>query len=147
MWFKINKMKITVPFKLLSLQREGYHLLVKVKVNKKPVSMIIDTGASRTVFDKERVSKLLKDEAKLHDHQASGLGTNRMQTYTCVIDTLEIGKLQIKKYTAGMLDLTHVNHSYKMLKLKPVDGVVGGDLLKKYKTVIDYGRKRIIFDA
>ncbi|OQA10334.1 MAG: hypothetical protein BWY67_01178 [Bacteroidetes bacterium ADurb.Bin397] len=43
-----------------------------------------------------------------------------------------------------LLDLSHVNQSYEILKLKPVDGVIGGDLLKRYEAIIDYSKKTLV---
>jgi hypothetical protein len=34
-----------------------------------------------------------------------------------------------------------------MMKMKPIDGVIGGDILKKYKAVIDYGKKVMVLIA
>ena len=137
-------MKIKIPFKLLSLQGDGYHLLIKVKLNNKVANMLIDTGASRTIFDKKKIKKYVKaGELRAHDSHASGLGTNKMETFICTIDSFKIGTLQIKNYETGILDISHVNTSYKLLKLKPIDGVIGSDLLKKYKAVIDYEEKTL----
>ena len=44
-------------------------------------------------------------------------------------------------YKTILLDLSHVNNSYEQIKLKPVDGVLGSDLLLKYSAVIDYDKK------
>ena len=137
-------MKIEIPFKLLSLQGEGYHLQIKVKLNNKIANMLIDTGASRTVFDKKRIEKYVgTKKLQSHYHHASGLGTNKMETFICTIESFKIGTLQIKNYETGILDISHVNTSYKMLKLKPIDGVIGSDLLKKYKGVINYHGKTL----
>ena len=40
-----------------------------------------------------------------------------------------------------MLDLSHVNQSYEQIGLKPIDGVLGSDVLLKYNAVIDYEKK------
>ncbi len=57
---------------------------------------------------------------------------------------LVLGDFEIKDDKMILLDLSHVNESYKLMKLKPVDGVIGGDILKKYKAVIDYGKKVLV---
>lgn len=47
-------MKIEVPIKIISLGSNGFHIAVDVLLNQEfEGQMIIDTGASNTVFDKE----------------------------------------------------------------------------------------------
>ena len=50
-------MTSTIPFKVLDIGGEGYHLLLKIHINKKVANLIIDTGASKTVFDKTRIKR------------------------------------------------------------------------------------------
>ena len=68
----------------------------------------------------------------------------QMESHEVEIKTLGIGKLKIKNYKTILLDLSHVNNSYKQIKIKPIDGVLGSDILHKYKAVIDYGKKKMI---
>jgi hypothetical protein len=44
---------------------------------------------------------------------------------------------------AIVLDLSHVNKSYEMIGLKPIDGVIGSDLLMKLKARIDFLAKTL----
>ena len=61
--------------------------------------MIIDTGASRTVFDKTRIKKFVKTKAeKIEDKLSTGLGTSTMESHEVKIKILGIGKLKIKNY-------------------------------------------------
>ncbi|MEO6302168.1 MAG: hypothetical protein ABIP51_03240 [Bacteroidia bacterium] len=48
-----------IPFKILSIDNEGYHLLLKLHINRKVSKVLVDTGASKTVFDKTRIEKLV----------------------------------------------------------------------------------------
>jgi len=135
-------MTTTIPFKVLDIAGEGFHLLLKMYINKKVAHVIIDTGASKTVFDKTRIAKYVSDKTfEKHDSLSSGLGTNTMQSEQVFIKKLKIGDLEIDGYKTILLDLSHVNQSYHQIGLKPVDGVLGSDLLLKYKAVIDYEKK------
>jgi predicted aspartyl protease len=135
-------MTTTVPFKILTLDAEGFHLMLKVKINGRPAQLIIDTGASKTVLDKTRVSKFVKEtDFKVHDKLSSGLGTNTMESQTTVLKKITIGDLVISDYTTVLLDLSHVNSSYEQIGLKAIEGVLGSDILLRYKAVIDYEKK------
>lgn len=132
----------TIPFKILSIGGEGFHLMIKLTINGKSAHVIIDTGASKTVFDKKRIKKYVKvKKFNQHDKLSSGLGTNTMTSQFTNIQKIKIGKIEIENYSAVLLDLSHVNHSYNQVGLKAVEGVLGSDILLKYKAVIDYEKK------
>ena len=138
-------MKHSIPIKILSIDNDGCHLQAHITINGKKANVIIDTGASRTVFDKTRIKKFVKTKAeKIHDKLSTGLGTSTMESHELEIKTLGIGKLKINNYKTVLLDLSHVNNSYSQIKIKPIDGVLGSDVLHKYKGVIDYGKKKLI---
>jgi predicted aspartyl protease len=131
-----------IPFKLLKIDNDSYHLMIKAYINKKLVHLIIDTGASRTVFDKTKIEKYVGNERiEEEDKLSSGLGTNTMTSQTTIIKKLKIGELEITHYNAVLLDLSHVNESYEQVGLKQLDGVLGSDILVKYNAVIDYEKK------
>ena len=127
---------------MLSIEGDGLHLSIKGKINGKSVHLLIDTGASRTVFDLNRVgnfskSKTIEDSDKL----STGLGTNSMKSRFTIFKKIQIGELILENYETVLLDLSHVNLSYGQVGLKPIDGVIGSDILMNHKAVIDYGKK------
>jgi predicted aspartyl protease len=131
-----------IPFKVLSLDEEGFHLMVKLHINRKVANLIIDTGASKTVLDKTKAEKyVLNKNFALHNRLSSGLGTNTMESQTTVLKKIKLGEIEIENYTTVLLDLSHVNSSYEQLGLGQVDGVLGSDLLLKYNAIIDYEKK------
>jgi hypothetical protein len=137
-------MTTSIPFKVLNIDNEGFHLLIKVKINGKLAKLIIDTGASKTVFDKTQIEKFVTERAfDAHDKMSSGLGTNTMKSQTTVLKKISIGEVEIRDYKAVLLDLSHVNLSYGQIDLPAVDGVLGSDILLKHKAVIDYEKKTL----
>ena len=134
----------TIPFKILNIDNEGFHLLLKLYINAKVANVIVDTGASKTVFDAERIVKYVSHKKfDAHDKLSSGLGTNTLKSQTTLLKKIKIGKLEIVNYTTVLLDLSHVNNSYKQIGLSPVEGVLGSDILLQYKAVIDYEKKEL----
>jgi len=137
-------MIIKIPLHIVSLEAEGFHLFIPAELNGKPANMLLDTGASKTVFDINRISKLVRKRKKTFESfekLSTGLGTNTMESHFTVFKLFTISGLIIENYTAILLDMAHVNQSYEMLKIQPIDGVLGSDLLMKYKAVIDYKNK------
>ncbi len=135
---------VRIPLQIIAIEEEGYHLLVDVEINNKKALLLIDSGASRSVFDIHRIRKFIGEQAmEPHDKLSTGLGTNSMVTHTTELNNFQLGGLVLPAFTAVLLDLANVNESYVKLGLSPIDGVLGSDLLHQYKAVIDYGSSEL----
>lgn len=136
MKIKLTKVKIG---------ENGFHYLLKAKLNDKKIQLVIDTGASQSVFDHKRITALVdaKKDIKTMKEQSTGLGTSSMQSYSVKTKTLQIKNLVLKNYKAILLDLSHANVTYEQIGLKGIDGILGNDILTKYKAVIDL-EKRVL---
>ncbi|GEM63530.1 hypothetical protein SF1_15120 [Sphingobacterium faecium NBRC 15299] len=134
-----------IPLKLLQLQEQGTHILVEVTLFNTVHLMVLDTGASKTVFDKNQLEKIHSDQFQLEntDTLSSGLGTNTMQSFLIHIPLLSMQNWTIKNYRAAVLDLSSINYAYEQMNLQPVIGVIGGDILGRYGAVIDYKKKTL----
>lgn len=131
--------KITVPLELINLHDDGFHLLVEIVIFGKKFNAVLDTGASKTVLDKTTIEKYITTEELLQSEKLStGLGTSSMESYTFVLPCLKIGRLQLKQFEAAVLDLSTISTAYETLNLPPVIGVLGGDILYRYRAVINY---------
>ena len=136
-----NKMISQIPIRFVNLEEESYHLFIDAKINSKTLNMLIDTGASKTIFDINRIKKFIrkgKEPFQTLDCHSSGLGTNTMSSNITKVKKFTIGNIVINDFNLILLDLSHVNQSYKMMELQPIDGVLGSDLMMKYQAVIDY---------
>ena len=134
-------MILKIPIQLVSLEAEGFHLFIEAKLNGKSANLLIDTGASKTVFDINRISKFIRKTKKSFESfekLSTGLGTNTMESHFTTVKKFCIGELSMEDFQVILLDMAHVNHSYDMLGLELIDGVLGSDLLMKYKAVIDF---------
>jgi hypothetical protein len=142
--FLVMLHKTIIPIELLFIEDAGYHLLVKAKVNGKTVTLLIDTGASKTVFDKGRILRFAEEESFLTlEKLSTGLGTTMMETQSTVLKKFQIGKLQIANFETIVIDLSHVNITYAKLDLPAIDGVLGSDLMVKHHAIIDYKKKEM----
>jgi hypothetical protein len=137
--------KVEIPLYIIPIRDDGYHVFLEVKINGQKVFMLLDTGASRTVFDMETIKKI-HSGIKLEENEdrATGLGTNTVENFIAVIDKLQIGTIEINDYETGVLDLTHVNDSYHKIDIPAIAGVLGSDVLMNYNAVINYSKKTLI---
>ncbi len=131
--------KYEIPLQVVNLQGDGFHLLVEVVVYGQKYNAVLDTGASKTAFDKELIEILSAGAIEhLPNQHAIGLGTISMERYLAVLPSFSIGDFVIEDYEVPVFDLSAVKFAYEQLELPPVIGVVGGDILMDYKAVIDY---------
>jgi hypothetical protein len=137
-------MTITVPLQIIDLHEDGYHPLVGISVYGKPFTLVLDTGASKTAFDQETLSAEGID-LTASDSLSTGLGTNSMTSFTTILSDLWIGELKVAEIEVAVLDLSTINIAYRQLNHQEVLGVLGGDILMKYKAVIDYGKQLLSF--
>ena len=81
---KSMKKNISVlPIILNMIDEDGIHILLEAKINGKKANLLIDTGASKSVFDIKRVKRFVDhtdfDES---EKMSTGLGTNTMESKT-----------------------------------------------------------------
>ena len=133
---------ITVPLTLINLQDDGFHLLVEIVVFGEKLFAVLDTGASRSVFDKKLMEKHVKELTISDDTQAATIFSTST-TLQGIIPKLKIGGLTLKKYPSVGLDLQGVSDTYLQMGHPPIAGIIGGDILMEFNAKIDY-RKRVM---
>ncbi|ATP58998.1 hypothetical protein CPT03_22275 [Pedobacter ginsengisoli] len=133
---------ISIPLILISLQDDGFHLLVEIVVFGQKLFAVVDTGASRSVFDKTFVKEHLKELEHSEETQATTLFSTS-STLQAVIPSVKIGSLVLKDYETVALDLETVNQAYENLGHPPIIGILGSDLLLKYQAVINYKKMKL----
>jgi len=134
----------TIPLQIIDLQDDGFHPLVEVVVFGKRHWLVLDTGASKTTFDKGMMVQAYEEaQFMASDKLSTGLGTNSMESFTATILDMQIGTLTIPVFEVAVLDLSTINIAYAQLDKPLVLGVLGGDILMQYGAVIDYGNSTL----
>lgn len=142
---KASDTKITL--KVLSIEGDGYHLYINAKINGHKAHLLVDTGASKTVFDKNRIINFSEENKLVElDRLSTGLGTDSMRGHMIDIDEISLGTIKVKNYQGLALDLSHVNASYDKMGLEPIDGVLGSDILHEYNAIIDYKNQELTLE-
>ena len=135
---------IEVPIQLLDIEGDGFHIMVKGTIHGKGARFLIDTGASRSVFDSKTITTFIDDlQFEKKEGLTAGVGSSDLESSTFIIDIMSIGELEITDYEGVALDLENIHEMYGKLHLPHIDGIIGGDLLKKHKAVINYRSKKL----
>ena len=118
--------------------------MVQGKIHDKEARFLIDTGASRSVFDPHTITDFIDNVAfEKKEGMTAGVGSSDLESATFMIEVFSIGELEIHDYEAVALDLENIHEMYGKLGLPRIDGIIGGDLLKRYKAVINYKGKKL----
>ena len=112
---------MVTKMELWELDEQGYHLVVKGRVNGQPVRFLLDTGANHICFDRQFVEETLQEQSSVVD-----------------ISGLKIGRMKFKEMNVRVLDLSTVSEMYQSVGFKPIQGILGGDFLRQYQAVINY---------
>ncbi|WP_191858209.1 retropepsin-like aspartic protease [Hanstruepera ponticola] len=116
------------------------HFEIKATINGVKGLFILDTGASSSCvgFDAIETFKL---KAKDSEVKAAGAGATGMLTQISKKNHVKIGKWKKNKIALILFNMTHVNTALIAHNAQPVDGIIGADILKKSKAIIDYEKK------
>lgn len=134
--FLKDKNYFKVPMVLTSTN----HFEINASINGIAGRFILDTGASNTCvgFDKLDFFNLTSKDSKI---KAAGAGATDMATRISTKNVISIGLWEKKRIKIVLFDLVHVNAALTNHKALPVDGIIGADLLKKAKAIIDYDKR------
>lgn len=118
------------------------HLELVAKINNIEGNFILDTGASSTCVGMESINhfNLLPEDS---DVKAAGAGATNMLTQIAQKNLVEIKGWKKKKVDLVLFDLRHVNEALTNHKAEKVHGIIGADILRKGKAIIDYKNKTL----
>jgi len=117
----------------------GGQVFIEAKLLGKKIRLLIDTGASHTIFDRKRLRRKFPQlEFTEERRQSSGFQAQIADSREVRVRGLSIGKLNVAEFKAGTIDLAYVNETYKELGIKSIDGILGFEILARYRAMIDF---------
>ena len=128
---------ISVTLKLLKTN----HYLLKACINGVEGKFILDSGASSSCICLSLENKF-KIDSKENKIKASSATSNMEDTRLSKNNTIEIGKWR-STINLVSIDMTHINRVLNEKETESVDGIIGADVLKKSKAVIDYESNKL----
>ena len=134
------------------LKSEGYssvkliflktkHYLIEAKVNSINGRFILDTGASNSCIctSLEDKFKVISEESK---EKASSANSEMTHTKISKRNVIQIGKWN-SNASLITFDMSHINNALSQKKIDPIDGIIGADILKKSKAILDYKSNKL----
>lgn len=138
-------MTYSIPFEILQINGQGYHIMVVAELNSYKLNLIVDTGATLTVFDTGRLRKVLPAaDIKPWNKFFMGIGTSRIETQSTLLKELRMGDCVLENREVILIDLQSINQAYAAFDLPRIDGVIGGDILVACNAVVNYASKQLL---
>jgi hypothetical protein len=115
---------------------ETKHYLIEAKINGIKGRFILDTGASNSCIctSLEDKFKVISQKSK---EKASSATSQMTHTKISKSNAIQIGKWE-NKIDLISFDMNHINSALSQKKVPPIDGIIGADILKKSKAILDY---------
>jgi len=135
-------MKGEIKLDFIKSDTTGGHLCVSCKILDRDYILLIDTGASHTVFDSNLPASLFAEKNK-ESFSVEGFSEVSGATESATIKEIVFGKLYLKNLHVKLIDLSHINHVIGSNLPYPLAGMLGGDFLSIHKAKIDYSRNKI----
>ncbi|WP_372642092.1 retropepsin-like aspartic protease [Ancylomarina sp.] len=141
----MNHQATRIPIEIIELETQSFHLIVKCTLNGEQTGdMVIDTGASKTVFDRNFVLNYQHKDQDKDDLQSCGLGGEDIDSDLVEITSLSFGDFTSETLNVVLIDLNHINNMYEKHCQRQICGLLGSDFLLNHQAVIDYQKKQLV---
>lgn len=134
--------RITIPIEIVKLEDNSYHLIIQGEIDGIKGEMIIDTGASISVIDKNILSQN-QEEKESFVIQSGSVSGQIEHVELLIADYFKIGGRKLKKISFAAIDLKYVNEMYERHLKRKVIGLLGSDFFVRYKAIIDYSSLKL----
>jgi len=137
-------MRVRIPIQIINIENNGCHIVVQAKFgNHKKGLLIIDTGASKTVFDSTLVESVTKPFETDQDIQSTGIDATFVQSRLAILKKIEMGDFKSFNLLVVLIDLSNITKLYKKINNKKIWGLLGSDFLSYHKAKIDYEKNEL----
>ncbi len=139
----LKKFLLAQGFSVLELERtQTDHFAVEAVLNGIAGRFIVDTGASNTCVGLDRITHF-DMESEVSEVKAAGAGSAELETAVSADNHLLVGAWEQSGLQVVLIDLSHVNQALVSHLADPVDGILGADILRLGRAVIDYRKNRL----
>ena len=129
---------IEVPFTITRVN----HIVIQAKANGQDVTLIVDTGASRTCIAESCAERLGLKSGRVEEVAVSFALPKKTKALS-KLESLDIGSLHMTDFETWIVDFSYINMIVQWQGEEFCDGVLGADILKSQSAVIDYKCRKL----
>ena len=135
-------MRRTIVVEIIELEPNTYHPLIGAEFPGLPDHWwVIDSGASKSVFDSSLAEIYLADQEE--SVMATGLGKEVVETSSGKIVGLKLGGFNFGTLNVALVDFSHINLEYAKFSKKKIVGLIGSDFLYERKAILDFEKSTL----
>ena len=117
--------------------------IIKIKINGKFYSFLIDTGCSKTVIGKNiaKQNNIVYENRELTGRSFVG----NITLFSSVLSELDLGQIKISNFPIAVINSNDaVRGKFLFITFFKCDGIIGWDLLSKFDFTLDYKNKQLV---
>src|SRR5659263_80869 len=131
-----------ISFEIVELESNTWHPLVRAEFpGLEDYWWVIDTGASKSVFDVTLTGYYASEEND--SVMATGLGKEVVETSSGTIAELQIGGISFGPLKVALVNFQHINDEYAKFSNKKIIGLIGCDFLYSRKAILNFEQARL----
>lgn len=133
--------KTVIPFFLATLGDGMVHPIVRMRIERRPILAVIDTGATRTTIDAGMAENLWPEKSWQQErHSTTGFGAEPLDNFYATAGELELGAYRFKNCLLAIIDLSRLLEQYRLSNNQETHAVLGNDILQACHAEISYLR-------
>ncbi|MEW5846775.1 MAG: retropepsin-like aspartic protease [Bacteroidota bacterium] len=131
----------SIKFRVIDFAADGYHWLVDCNINGQKYWLVIDTGATRSVFDHSALG-----DVEVTNHPQGlviGFGSQTDSISTATLKEIEIGGIAYFNFDVAVANLSNLIELYADMASVKLVGILGCDFLMRNTSSINIQQRRI----
>lgn len=138
-------MRYKIPIEIIELELNNYHLLISsIFANGSKINWVIDTGASKSVFDANLAQHIAQIKNETEDLHSASINEEPLSSSIAYLKSFSFGKLKVDGMKVALIDMSHINELYAKVTDIKIGGLLGSDFLLQQKAVINYKQKILV---
>ena len=134
---------ITMDFDIIEIEPQRYHSIIRAMCKNAPLHLILDTGASQSVLNKEYEHYRFKKSSLESMKTVYSLNAKIKEYGEAIIPKIKIGRRIIHNTEFTLINFDYINRIYQDYAGFQIDGLLGNDFFLKHAAVINYDKKQI----
>lgn len=136
--------KFEIPVELTGLEEGNFHLLLRSVFKDGAIKYwILDTGASKSVFDIAETNYYTPVSKSGLQVNSAGIGAGHIETSVGILQSFSLADFKKRSFEVALIDLEPINQIYGQFSPHRISGLIGSDFLVRHKALIDYQKKRL----
>jgi len=135
-------MAYKIPIEIIEIEHDNYHVLATARfADGFSGKWVIDTGASKSVFDRNLEAYFQAVDGASEDLHSAGISDEPIKSGIGIVAPFSFSSLKVEELKVALLDMKHINELYAASTDVEICGLLGSDFLVRHQAIINYRKK------